>query len=127
MQGLRESLRLMAARSPALLATLPQSAAGAICALPPAAAALGAAAAEVAALRRWLHTGGPHTAWQQQFRQQELGLRRGPAVELQQLQCLRRFSSRPRGRQDLQASTSKTITDQGWYIVSESRRPVCGV
>jgi hypothetical protein len=119
----------MAARSPALLAALPQSAAGAACALPPAAAASGAAAAEVAALRRWIHTGGLHTAWQQQLReqQQQQWLLRGPAAELQQLQCLRRFSSRPRGRQDLQASTIKTITDQGWYIVSESRRPVCGV
>ena len=125
MRGLRESLRLMAARSPALLAALPQLAAGAACALPPAAATLGAAAAEVASLRRWIHTGRLHTAWQQQLQQQQQQqqqwLRRGPAAELQQLQCLRRFSSRPRGRQDLRASTSKTITDQGWYIVSEGQ------
>ena len=118
-RGVRESLRLLA-RSPALLAALAPPAAAAAA---PAGQAATSLQVEVAALRRWLHTRGTPSLWQQHLRQQPAAWLRqqgagGSAADVQRACGRRWMTDRPRGRRELYEDINKRVTDQGWYIVS---------
>jgi hypothetical protein len=118
MRGLRQSVQLLVRCGEAALAP---SAAGALVASQPPAAAQAAVALqqEVAALRRWLHSHGQSPFMFQQslsWQPQQQSCWRSRLAQSQQ----RLFSSRPRGRQEFYAGVSKRNADQGWYLVSRA-------